>query len=210
MPFHYNLPLPELGMSRTEEPCVLLKWLVDAGAELHRSTVIAVVMSSGSCYEIMTNGDGFLRERTRSEGETFRVGETLAVISADGENIPYNRPYSLARPCPAPTAPSTLDAAESEVEGAERSIIAKTDEAIRRARVGLKKSLLLLALILVANVPFLRGMPLHTYFVPLGQVLLVSFVLAFAWAAIACSGFMSARSYRREAHELLESARRRE
>jgi hypothetical protein len=158
----------------------------------------------------MTNGDGFLRERTRSEGETLRVGETLAVINADGENIPYNRPYSLARPCPAPTAPSTPDAAKSQVEGAERSIITKADEAVQRTRVSLKKSMSLLALILVANVLFLGGMPLHTYFVPWGQALLVSFVLALAWVVIACSGFISARSYRREAHELLESARRRE
>jgi hypothetical protein len=90
------------------------------------------------------------------------------------------------------------------------AIIAKTDEAVQRARIGLKKSVSLLALILVTNVPFLRGMPLHTYFVPWGQVLLVSFVLAFAWAGIACSGFISAWFYRREAHELLESARRRE
>jgi hypothetical protein len=152
----------------------------------------------------MTNGDGFLRERASSQGESLRVGETLAVINADGENIPYNRPYSLARPIPL----ATSDTAESEVEEAERSIIAKTDEAVQRARSGLKKSISLLALILVTNIPFLRGMPLHAYFVPLGQVLLVAFALVFAWAGIACSGFLFAKFYRREAQKLLESARR--
>jgi hypothetical protein len=38
-----------------------------------------------------------LAEHRREVGATIRPGDVLAIMHADGESIPYDKPYSLAR-----------------------------------------------------------------------------------------------------------------
>ena len=52
--------------------------------------------AAGTRYEVRANGDGFLRKRLVKKGSVVPTATPLATIDADGENIPYDRPYSIA------------------------------------------------------------------------------------------------------------------
>jgi hypothetical protein len=73
----------------------LEKWLVSERAQLHRGAAVAVIVASGIRYEVRANGDGFLRKRLVKKGE-ISPSTPLAIIAADGESIPYGKPYSVA------------------------------------------------------------------------------------------------------------------
>jgi pyruvate/2-oxoglutarate dehydrogenase complex dihydrolipoamide acyltransferase (E2) component len=74
----------------------LVRWFVDEGAVVHRGTRIAIIEASTRFYEVITNGEGFLREKLANAEDELRSSNPMAVIAADGENIPYGRPYSLS------------------------------------------------------------------------------------------------------------------
>jgi hypothetical protein len=59
----------------------------------------------------MANGDGVLRERHFPAGAEIELITPIAVIAADGENIPYGRPYcsqSALRNMVKPQAPPNV------------------------------------------------------------------------------------------------------
>lgn len=95
MPFWYYLPIPKLD---EPQPATvrLVEWLLDDGAEVHRGTKIAVVEIPMGRYTVTANGDGFLREKLFPAGAEIDSFHPIAVIAADGENIPYGRPHSFA------------------------------------------------------------------------------------------------------------------
>jgi len=74
----------------------LVRWLVDEGAAVHRGSGIAIIEAPSGQYSVLANGDGLLRERHFPAGAEIGLSTPIAVIAADGENIPYGRPYSLA------------------------------------------------------------------------------------------------------------------
>jgi pyruvate/2-oxoglutarate dehydrogenase complex dihydrolipoamide acyltransferase (E2) component len=73
----------------------LVKWLVNDGAEIHAGTRLAVVETPTGTFA-MANGDGFVRERLFPVGAELPPETPIATINADGEKIPYGRPYSVA------------------------------------------------------------------------------------------------------------------
>ncbi len=95
MPFWYQLPIPPLGEPQPAN-VYIVEWLLQVGAEVHRGTRIAVIEAPTGRYVVIANGDGVLRERHFPAGAEIDFATPIAVISADGENIPYGRPYSLA------------------------------------------------------------------------------------------------------------------
>jgi pyruvate/2-oxoglutarate dehydrogenase complex dihydrolipoamide acyltransferase (E2) component len=95
MPFWYHLPVPELADAE-QQPLRIKKWLLDIGSEVHQGTRIVIVKAGNSEYAVSANGDGFLREKLFPAGASVEPSSPIAVIAADGENIPYERPYSLA------------------------------------------------------------------------------------------------------------------
>jgi pyruvate/2-oxoglutarate dehydrogenase complex dihydrolipoamide acyltransferase (E2) component len=100
MPFWYHLPVPELNEESGKESrnVRLVSWLVDEGTEVHTGTTLAIIETdSGSRYEVLANGDGFLRKRLFPVGADVPTTSPLATIAADGEKIPYDRPHSTAR-----------------------------------------------------------------------------------------------------------------
>ena len=95
MPFWYHLPAPTIGDGQ-QGPLRIKKWLLENGAEVHKGTRILIVEAGSSDYAVSANGDGFLREKLFPAGAQIDPSSPIAVIAADGENIPYGRPYSLA------------------------------------------------------------------------------------------------------------------
>ena len=96
MPFRYNIPVPELPAADDGET-ILLEWLQAANTWVEMGDPIARVRRGAREYDILVNGPGILAEHRRSIGATIRGGELLAIMHADGESIPYGKPYSLAR-----------------------------------------------------------------------------------------------------------------
>jgi pyruvate/2-oxoglutarate dehydrogenase complex dihydrolipoamide acyltransferase (E2) component len=95
MPFFYNLPIPVLEEPQPET-ARLTRWLVDEGTEVHRGTKVAILKTAGGYYAVVANGDGVLRTKLFPVGADIESFNAIAVISADGENVPYDRPCSLA------------------------------------------------------------------------------------------------------------------
>jgi hypothetical protein len=184
----------------------LIRWLLEEGAPVAKGTPVVIVASEGTAYEVRANGDGSLRKRLAFEGQVLEEGSVLATIGADGENIPYGRPYSTCEPLP--TAADLGDFGlelDADVAAAGRAIQCKADGALQRARTGAKRSILFVLFTMALAIPFVRGMPLNTYFFPWGQITVAIAALALAGAFIACSGFAMTRFYRRKAEKLLRS-----
>ncbi len=92
MPFWYEVPLPK----SVDGPVHLVKRLVDEHAELHAGTTIAIVETPSGRFAIHANGEAFLRKKLFAPGATIPADAVIATVNADGEKIPYDRPYSLA------------------------------------------------------------------------------------------------------------------
>jgi hypothetical protein len=99
MPFGCNLPVPALEtLDSQRQPNVrAVRWQVDEGAAVHAGTILAIIEVDSAMYEVLANGDGFLRAKLFRNGAVVSRSSALATVIADGENIPYDRPYSVGR-----------------------------------------------------------------------------------------------------------------
>lgn len=96
MPFWYHLPVPILSDPQPARVRIS-EWLLDDGAEVHKGTEIAIIEAEKSRYFVCANGDGTLREKLFPAGAQIESFTPIAVIAADGENIPYGRPSSMGK-----------------------------------------------------------------------------------------------------------------
>ena len=97
MPFSYGIPLPIHGHSESTGPAVLTKLLVKPGTWVERGDPIAIVQVGGSQYEVQVAGPGVLHQFLCRPPAILSAGQEIAVMHADGEDIPYNRPLSMAK-----------------------------------------------------------------------------------------------------------------
>lgn len=96
MPFTYEFPVPTLPDGSSDRSVKLEKWLMREHGAIHKGSAVAIIVASGVRYEVRANGDGFLQERLVKKGKTVLLSRPLAIIAADGESIPYGKPYSVA------------------------------------------------------------------------------------------------------------------
>jgi hypothetical protein len=61
---------------------------------------VVIVEAAMRRFSISTNGDGVLRERLFPADAIIDASSPIAVIVADGESVPYNRPYAIAESIP--------------------------------------------------------------------------------------------------------------
>jgi pyruvate/2-oxoglutarate dehydrogenase complex dihydrolipoamide acyltransferase (E2) component len=93
----YHFPVPKLDSgSEPEREVRLVRWLVEEGAQLRKGSRVAIIQVGSESFYVLANGDGFIREKMFPNGASVVPCSSLATINADGENIPYDRPYSLA------------------------------------------------------------------------------------------------------------------
>jgi hypothetical protein len=94
MPFQYQFPvpvLPDAGLT-----IIFRRWLIEEQGCVSRGTAVAVIESSGRLYRVLANGEGLLWKKFVAPGDQVKSTATLGMIAADGENVPYGRPYSVA------------------------------------------------------------------------------------------------------------------
>jgi pyruvate/2-oxoglutarate dehydrogenase complex dihydrolipoamide acyltransferase (E2) component len=95
MPFWYHIPVPAISDS-SGGAVRKVKWLVKDHEEIHAGTPLAILESQKGRFALLANGDGFIRERLFPVGAELQMGTPMATVNADGEKIPYGKPYSLA------------------------------------------------------------------------------------------------------------------
>lgn len=88
--------MPKLGDSSTGQ-ARLVCWLVEPHDRLDAGTPVAIVQVAGLDYEALANGTAFVDKLLHVPGDALDPGESMATVDADGECIPYGKPYSPAR-----------------------------------------------------------------------------------------------------------------
>ena len=75
------------ALSPTMEEGRLVKWLKSEGDAVKTGDVLAEVETDKAVMELVARGDGVLRSRLASEGDSAAVGTVLGVIAAPDEDI---------------------------------------------------------------------------------------------------------------------------
>jgi multidrug efflux pump subunit AcrA (membrane-fusion protein) len=90
MPFFYDLKFPEL-----EAGFVLAEKLVREHTFIQANTKIAVLRFADRNVTLRNAGPGVLSTWHVPEGTPVKAGQAFARMDADGDDIPYGRPYLL-------------------------------------------------------------------------------------------------------------------
>jgi pyruvate dehydrogenase E2 component (dihydrolipoamide acetyltransferase) len=93
--------MPKLGL--TMEEGTILRWLVPDGAEVRAGTAVLLVETDKTETEIEAPATGKLAHVGR-EGDTYKCGEQIAWVLADGEAAPGAVTAAAASPAAAPAA----------------------------------------------------------------------------------------------------------
>lgn len=75
------------ALSPTMEEGRLVKWLKNEGDAVKSGDTLAEVETDKAIMELVARGDGILRKRLTSEGDTSPVGTVIGVIAGADENI---------------------------------------------------------------------------------------------------------------------------
>ncbi len=103
-----NFKFPDVGEGIHEGK--LVKWLVKEGDPIKADGVIAEVETDKAVVEIPSPESGTILKLYHKEGDTIKVGETLATIGNPGEQIPVEEAKTQAAQKPmaqAPVPPAT-------------------------------------------------------------------------------------------------------
>ncbi len=95
MPFTYRISLSKEVIKLSS--FYISKWLISPGTWITASTPIALAHIDDENYELLANGDGILSSYLLREMETAKISQEIAVIAADGEEIPHDRPTCILR-----------------------------------------------------------------------------------------------------------------
>jgi pyruvate/2-oxoglutarate dehydrogenase complex dihydrolipoamide acyltransferase (E2) component len=97
MPFWYFVPVPELPSEVAHQSGTvdLKQYLVAEGDCVGVGSPIAVIENYWAKMLLKANGKGTVMKMTLRSGVTVKVGDPIVTISADGEDIPYGKPYAL-------------------------------------------------------------------------------------------------------------------
>jgi pyruvate/2-oxoglutarate dehydrogenase complex dihydrolipoamide acyltransferase (E2) component len=97
MPFWYFFPVPELPREVAHQSgnVDLKRYLVAEGDSVDAGTPIAVIENYWAKMLLKANGKGIVMKTILKPGVTAKVGDPIATIGADGEDIPYRKPYAI-------------------------------------------------------------------------------------------------------------------
>jgi hypothetical protein len=90
MAFYYDLRLPEELVD-----CKLVAQIVAKGSCIEANSVIAIIENNEGRSLLRNAGPGVLSGWFICPGEAIAHGDQLARMLADGEDIPYGKPYLI-------------------------------------------------------------------------------------------------------------------
>lgn len=82
------------ALSPTMEEGQVIKWHKTKGDRVSEGDLLAEIETDKAVMELVARGEGVLREVFRGEGDTAPVGDVIAVIAAEGEDISKLTPGS--------------------------------------------------------------------------------------------------------------------
>jgi pyruvate/2-oxoglutarate dehydrogenase complex dihydrolipoamide acyltransferase (E2) component len=96
MPFWYFFPVPKLPpeVSHQSNVVEIRKYLASEGSTVDVGTPIASVENYWAVVTLKSNGKGILRKTIFDPGTSVKIGDPIAVIGSDGENIPYRKEHA--------------------------------------------------------------------------------------------------------------------
>jgi hypothetical protein len=99
MPLQYYLRMPALDAGRPVPHADIRfeRWLVPRRTILEALAPVAEVSFAGQLFEILVKGRAMLAKPLLRPGGLICLGEPLAVMYGDGEDVPESEPSSLAR-----------------------------------------------------------------------------------------------------------------
>jgi pyruvate/2-oxoglutarate dehydrogenase complex dihydrolipoamide acyltransferase (E2) component len=89
--------MPSIAVATVDSKIRLEGWLVKPNEWLETGTPVAIAYAETTRFLVTVNGPGVIGRILREPGALVTPGEAIAVVYADGESIPYGRPYSVAR-----------------------------------------------------------------------------------------------------------------
>jgi lactoylglutathione lyase len=97
MPFWYFFPVPQIpaDVAHQSNQVELVEYPAKEGSTVNIGTPIALVENRWAVFQLNANGQGTLKKTFFDPGTSITVGDPLAVIGAEGENIPYGQSYAL-------------------------------------------------------------------------------------------------------------------
>jgi hypothetical protein len=99
MPFEYALPMPALDVKEPKAASGIRfeRWLVRRRDFVDVGSPLAVVTFGAERFEVLANGHAMVARLISKPGQAVPLGAPLAMMHADGESIPYGKPYALSR-----------------------------------------------------------------------------------------------------------------
>lgn len=97
MPFYYDIKVPDLGPAKPTRKYWFVKWLLPEKSNIEAGTALAIVSDGETKYVLWNAGPGFFSPWDVQEGQEISPGQTIGRMTADGDLIPYGRPYVTFR-----------------------------------------------------------------------------------------------------------------
>jgi len=97
MPFWYFFPVPQIPpeVAHQSNQVELVKYLANEGDKVDKGMPIALVENWWAIFRLSANGPGILKKTFFDPGTSITVGDPIAIIAADGEDIPYGQSHSV-------------------------------------------------------------------------------------------------------------------
>ena len=88
-----ELRMPQMGYDMEEGTVV--KWLVQEGETVKRNAPVAEIETDKAVVEFETETEGTILKILASEGSVIPVGQTIAVVGAEGEEFTITEPPQI-------------------------------------------------------------------------------------------------------------------
>ena len=104
--------MPQMGYDMQEGTVV--RWLMSEGAEVKEGDPVAEIETDKAVVEFESYASGLLRRILVPEGTTVPVGQAIAVVAEEGEEIPEPEEAAAEPPEPEEEEPAAEEAQEEE------------------------------------------------------------------------------------------------
>jgi pyruvate dehydrogenase E2 component (dihydrolipoamide acetyltransferase) len=118
--------MPKLGFDMAEG--TLVRWVIGEGDEVNKGDVLAEIETDKATVEVEANYNGVVRRHLVEEDTTVPVGEPIAVIGEEGEEIDWDALLAEKVPAAAPEEEAVKIEEEAQPKPAERREEAKPPE----------------------------------------------------------------------------------
>jgi pyruvate dehydrogenase E2 component (dihydrolipoamide acetyltransferase) len=91
MPFWYYFSVPKLppDVAHQSNLVEIRKYLATEGTRLDVGSPVALIENCWALMTLKANGKGVLRKTFFEPGTSVKIGDPIAVVGADGEDVPY-------------------------------------------------------------------------------------------------------------------------